>query len=78
VSRRWIGDSFATDFDWGRFDRLIDVGGSRGSKALAILQRHPSLKASVVDRASVVRDARRHGFERGDPGPGRASGISGR
>ena len=51
------GDSFATDFDWGRFDRIIDVGGSRGTKSLAILQRHPHLTALVVDRAQVVAEA---------------------
>lgn len=32
------GDSCAQDFDWGRFDRVIDVGGSTGSKSLAILE----------------------------------------
>jgi hypothetical protein len=51
------GDSFATDFDWGRFERIIDVGGSRGAKALAILQRHPQLSALVVDRAQVIAEA---------------------
>jgi hypothetical protein len=35
------GDGFATDLDWARFDRIIDVGGSRGTKSLAILRRHP-------------------------------------
>jgi hypothetical protein len=54
------GDSFALDFDWGRFERVIDVGGSRGSKSLAILKRHPHLKALVVDRAQVVREAEQH------------------
>lgn len=54
------GDSFAQDFDWGRFDRVIDIGGSTGSKSLAILKRHSHLKALVVDRAQVVRDAERH------------------
>jgi len=55
-----IGDSFATDFDWGRFGRIIDVGGSRGAKSLAILKRHPDLTALVVDRAQVIEDARRY------------------
>lgn len=55
-----IGDSFATDFDWGRFGRIIDVGGSRGAKSLAILKRHPGLTALVVDRAQVIEDARRY------------------
>lgn len=51
------GDSFAVDFDWGRFERVIDVGGSRGRKSVAILKRHPQLNAVVIDRAQVVRDA---------------------
>jgi hypothetical protein len=54
------GDSFALDFDWGRFERVIDVGGSKGSKSLAILKRHPHLEALVVDRAQVVREAEQH------------------
>jgi hypothetical protein len=53
------GDSLTRDFDWSRFDRVIDIGGSRGSKSLAILKRYPHLKALVVDRAQVVRDAER-------------------
>lgn len=51
------GDSFATDFDWGRFERIIDVGGSRGAKSLAILKRHPNLIALVVDRPQVIAEA---------------------
>ncbi len=54
------GDGFATDFDWSRFDRIVDVGGSRGSKALAILKHHPSLSALVVDRPQVVDEAQRY------------------
>jgi hypothetical protein len=54
------GDSFATEVDWGRFARLVDVGGSRGSKALAILRHHPALTALVIDRPQVVEAARRH------------------
>lgn len=54
------GDSFATDFDWGRFERVIDVGGSKGNKSVAILKRHPHLKALVVDRPQVIRDARQY------------------
>ncbi|MCK9199539.1 MAG: acetylserotonin O-methyltransferase [Gallionella sp.] len=51
------GDSFATDFDWSRFERIIDVGGSKGSKSLAILKRHPHLRALVVDRPQVIAGA---------------------
>jgi len=51
------GDSFATEFDWSRFNRLIDVGGSRGSKAVAILKRHPNLQALVIDRPQAIMNA---------------------
>lgn len=51
------GDSFATDFDWRQFERVIDVGGSKGSKAVAILKRHPQIQALVVDRPQVIAGA---------------------
>lgn len=51
------GDSFATDFDWGRFGRILDIGGARGGKSAAILKRHPHLRAVVVDRAETIREA---------------------
>lgn len=54
------GDSFATDFDWGRFERIIDIGGSRGAKSLAILKRYPKLTALVVDRPQVITEAERY------------------
>lgn len=57
------GDSFATDFDWSRFGRIIDVGGSRGAKSLAILKRHAHLTALVVDRAQVIAEAERYWTE---------------
>ena len=51
------GTDFLDDFDWGRFERLIDVGGSSGSKSVAILKRHPTLHALVFDRPQVVENA---------------------
>lgn len=51
------GIDYLDDFDWGRFERLIDVGGSNGSKALAILKRHPQMRALVFDRPQVVENA---------------------
>ena len=51
------GTDYLHDFDWGRFDRLIDVGGSNGSKALAILKQNPNLKAVVYDRPQVIKHA---------------------
>ena len=52
------GDAYLRDFDWGRFDRIIDVGGSTGSKSLAILRLHPQLRAVVFDRPNVITTAR--------------------
>lgn len=54
------GDSVIQDFDWGRFQRIIDIGGSRGRKSLAILRRHPQLQALVFDREQVVREAEQY------------------
>jgi len=57
------GDTFATDFNWSRFQRIIDVGGSRGAKSLAILRRHPGLEALIVDRPQVISEARHYWAE---------------
>lgn len=51
------GDSFASEFDWRQFDRIIDVGGSKGGKSMAILKRHPHLTALVFDRDPVIQTA---------------------
>lgn len=51
------GDSFASDFDWQRFERIIDVGGSQGSKSLSIIKRHPHMQALVVDLEDVIKGA---------------------
>lgn len=59
-----VGNSFAVDFAWERFGRVIDVGGSKGGKAVAILKQHPQLKALVVDRAAVIAKAAHYWAER--------------
>ncbi len=55
---RLVGESYVTDFDWGRFTRVIDVGGSKGEKSTSILRHYPRLEALVVDRAHVIEVAR--------------------
>ncbi len=57
------GDSFATSFDWSAFERIIDVGGSKGAKSMAILKRHAHLRAVVVDRPMVIEGAKAHWAE---------------
>jgi len=51
------GVGYLDDFDWNRFDRLIDVGGSNGAKTRAILERCPQLEAIVFDRPQVIAEA---------------------
>jgi len=55
-----VGNSFLTDFDWGLYERLIDVGGSKGSKTIAILKEYPQLKAVVFDRPQVIEEAQNY------------------
>lgn len=54
------GNVFLEDFNWAAFDRIIDVGGSKGSKSIAILKSCPSLKALVFDRPQIVEAAKAH------------------
>jgi hypothetical protein len=51
------GLDYLSDFNWDRFDRLVDVGGSKGAKSLAILKSHPRLEALVFDRPQVIATA---------------------
>lgn len=52
------GTEFLKDFNWGMFKRIIDVGGSRGSKSLSILKANPNLKAVVFDRPAIIEGAK--------------------
>jgi hypothetical protein len=45
--------------DLGRARTLVDVGGSFGHVAIALLERHPHLRACVLDLPDVVRLADR-------------------
>jgi hypothetical protein len=62
-----IGDSFTSDFDWGQFDRIIDIGGSKGSKSLAILKRYSHIRALVFDRDQVIQTAATYWIGRESP-----------
>lgn len=53
----FTGTDYLYDVDWGRFNRLIDIGGSNGSKALTILKQNPMLEALVFDRPQVIENA---------------------
>lgn len=54
------GNLFLEDFNWGAFGRIIDVGGSKGSKSISILKSYPNLKAVVFDRPQIIESAKTH------------------
>lgn len=49
---------FLEDFNWSEFNRILDIGGSKGSKAHSILKANPTLKAIVYDRPQIIKGAR--------------------
>ncbi len=51
------GVDYLHDFDWRHFDRLVDVGGSKGAKAMVILKDNPQLEALIFDRPQVIATA---------------------
>jgi hypothetical protein len=59
------GLDYLRDFDWDRFDRLVDIGGSKGAKALAILKNNPKLRALVFDRPQVIATAEAYWRQQG-------------
>lgn len=52
------GNAFLKDFNWGAFDRIIDIGGSKGSKSISILNSFPNLGAVVFDRPQIIEAAK--------------------
>lgn len=54
------GTQFLEDFNWGDFNRIIDVGGSKGAKTLAILKANPKLTTVVFDRPQVIEEAQKN------------------
>lgn len=47
------GRSLMEQVDFSTFERLLDVGGSAGGYATALLQRHPLLQATIFDVEGV-------------------------
>lgn len=52
------GLEYLHDFNWNEFSRLIDLGGSKGSKSLSILAKNPHLTSTVFDRIEVINGAK--------------------
>ena len=41
------------DYNWGRFDRYIDIGGAYGSFLASLLSRHPAAQGVLFDQSQV-------------------------
>ena len=52
------GSDYLEDFNWAAFERIIDVGGSKGAKSISILKLFPKLRSVVFDRAQIIEVAR--------------------
>lgn len=44
-------------FDFGRFERIADVGGGRGWFLAELLGDHPQVRGTLIDRPAVVEEA---------------------
>jgi hypothetical protein len=58
-------DAIARAYDFGRFDRLVDVGGAHGHLLATILRRHRKLRGVLYDQPQVVGGAAARGFFQG-------------
>jgi len=66
VVGRTLSEEIAASYDTRPFTRLLDIGGSSGTYAIAFLRRNPALKAVIFDLPQVIPLAeervRREGF----------------
>jgi len=47
-----------TGYDWGSHQHVVDVGGGDGSLLIALLERYPALRGTVVDLPRTAHTAR--------------------
>jgi O-methyltransferase/methyltransferase family protein len=55
-------DAIARGYDFGKFDKLVDVGGAHGHLLATILRRHKRLRGVLYDQPQVVAGAKGSGF----------------
>jgi SAM-dependent methyltransferase len=46
--------------DYGRYERILDIGGNSGEFVLQICSKHPAIRATVFDLPMVCRIGREH------------------
>ncbi|KAK4534577.1 hypothetical protein CDCA_CDCA02G0602 [Cyanidium caldarium] len=60
------------DIDWGRYLRIVDIGGANGTMCERIMERH-AVRAVIFDLPSVIEHTRNYWNEK----PERAEAVSG-
>ncbi|KAK9789206.1 hypothetical protein WJX73_010674 [Symbiochloris irregularis] len=51
------GDMLIRDYNWGKFTRVLDIGGCTGSFLRDIIQAWGTSKGVIIDRPTVVKQA---------------------
>jgi hypothetical protein len=54
---RTEADGVLAAYDFGRFRRVVDVGGGRGAFLAALLAKHPHARGVLLDQPQVVAEA---------------------
>ena len=62
---RTRGTELATRLDYSGIETLLDIGCGPGTYSLAIMERHPGIRATLVDLPGPIAEARRIMEERG-------------
>lgn len=60
-SQQLLADQIIQAFDFSRYQSWIDVGGGHGALAMAVHQRHPTLRIRVLDLPTVAATAPKFG-----------------
>ncbi len=55
---RITGNAVVTDYDWGRYEQVVDVGGGVGELTAELLGDHPKLQGVVFDQEQQIERAK--------------------
>jgi hypothetical protein len=56
---RTVAPELVALFDWASVDHVVDVGGGTGTILRSLLEAHPHLRGTLVDRPATAKEAQR-------------------
>ena len=62
ASSAFSDEAVCSDFDWSRFTKIVDAGGSNGSFLEKALRRYPGIQGVLFDLPNVIEEARAEWF----------------